>query len=68
MHTISESGFTGDVDAAIHAVFETLRHMDGMHGGEGIRRSDLSDGHPRLETARQLTHRPAPQEAEEKDH
>lgn len=58
MHTVSESGHTGDVDAAIHAVFETLRHMDGMNGGSGIRALDLQDGHPRLEAAARLTHRP----------
>jgi len=29
MHTISESGHTGDVDAAIHALYQTIVHMDG---------------------------------------
>jgi len=54
MHTISETGHTGDVLAAIHAVFETLRHMDAMHDGAGIRAEDLRTGHPRLDDAAPL--------------
>jgi endoglucanase len=60
MHTISEAGHTRDVDAAIHAVFETLKHMDGMHDGQGITAADLRDGHPRLDESSELRHRPAP--------
>lgn len=60
MHTISESGHTGDVDAAIHAIFETLNHMDGMNGGDGMHADDLREGHPRLDESSTLTHRPAP--------
>ena len=56
MHTISESGHTGDVDAAIHAVFETLKHMDEMNEGQGITADDLREGHPRLDNSKQLTH------------
>jgi endoglucanase len=56
MHTISESGHTGDVDAAIYAIFETLRHMDGMHDGKGINIADLHDGHPRLDDASALVY------------
>ncbi len=63
MHTISEAGHTGDVDAAIHAVFETLRYMDGMNDGRGITVEDLRDAHPRLDQSTHLTHRPAPPEA-----
>ena len=63
MHTISESGHTGDVDAAIHAIFETMRHMDGMNGGSGITATDLCNSHPRLDDADSLTHRPAPEES-----
>ena len=59
MHTISETGHTGDVDAAIHAIVETLKHMDGMNGGKGIRPKDLQDTHPRLDQSSSLTHRPA---------
>ena len=59
MHTISETGHTGDVDASIHAIYETLRHMDSMNGGSGITAADLCDSHPRLDEAVELTHRPA---------
>ncbi len=54
MHTISETGHTGDILAATHAVFETLRHMDAMHDGAGIRADDLRAGHPRLDEASAL--------------
>jgi len=57
MHTISETGHTGDVDAAIHAIFETLRHFDAMNDGAGISRSDFQNGHPRLDQAVELLHR-----------
>lgn len=62
MHTISESGHTGDVDAAIHALYETILHMDGLNDGAGITSNDLCEGHPRLDSASPLTHRPAPEE------
>ncbi len=62
MHTISESGHTGDVDAAIHALYQTIRKMDTMNGGKGMSRSDLTDGHPRLDQSSSLTHRPAPKD------
>ena len=65
MHTISESGHTGDVDAAIHAIFETMQHMDSMNGGSGITGNDLRKGHPRLDEASALTHMPAPEDDEE---
>jgi endoglucanase len=61
MHTISESGHTGDVEAAIHAIHETMIHMDGMNGGRGINGDDLRESHPRLDAAESLTHRPAPE-------
>ena len=64
MHTISESGHTGDVEAAIHAIFLTMKHMDGLNGGSGITSEDLRDGHPRLDEASTLQHRPAPVEDE----
>jgi hypothetical protein len=60
MHTISESGHTGDVDAAISGLYHLLEHMDAMHGGAGITHQDLRDGHPRLDISSSLTHRPAP--------
>jgi len=65
MHTISESGHTGDVDAAIHAIYQTMVHMDGLNGGKGITGDDLRDSHPRLDEAESLTHKPAPEKKEE---
>ena len=62
MHTISETGHTGDVDASIHAIYETLKHMDALNGGSGITASDLCDSHPRLDEAESLTHQPAADE------
>ncbi len=59
MHTISESGHTGDVEAAIHAIYQTLVHIDGMNAGKGISADDLRTGHPRLDQSTDLTHRPA---------
>lgn len=66
MHTISESGHTGDVDAAIHAIYQTLLQMDGMNGGSGITADYLRDSHPRLDEASELTHRPAEKKDDEK--
>lgn len=60
MHTISESGHTGDVDAAIYGIYHTLEFMDSMNDGAGITGDDLREGHPRLDQADTLTHCPAP--------
>ncbi len=54
MHTISESGHTGDVLAAIHVIVEFLQHLDGLNGGQGIQTKDLHQGHPRLDEATSL--------------
>lgn len=54
MHTISETGHTADVLAAIHAMVETFRMMDGMNRGKGITRDDLRNGHPRLDGIKKL--------------
>lgn len=51
MHTISETGHTTDVLAAIHAMVETFKVMDKMNRGRGISREDLKNGHPRLDDA-----------------
>lgn len=59
MHTISESGHTGDTDAAIHALWQLLSHMDSMNSGAGINSDDLRAGHPRLDDSESLSHRPA---------
>ncbi len=57
MHTISESGHTGDVDAAIYGLFKTLQHMDAMNGGSGMTANDLRNGHPDLEKSASIQHR-----------
>ena len=54
MHTISETGHTADVLAAIHGMVETFKAMDKMNRGKGITRDDLKDGHPRLDGAKTL--------------
>ena len=64
MHTISESGHTGDVEASIHAIYQTMVHMDGLNGGKGITADDLRNGHPRLDQSTPLTHCPAPSDDE----
>ncbi len=51
MHTISETGHTFDVLAAIHGMEATLREMDKMNRGKGLTRSDLQNEHPRLDEA-----------------
>ena len=65
MHTISESGHTGDVEAAIHAIYQTILHMDGLNGGTGITGNDLRESHPRLDESASLTHRPAADKSED---
>jgi len=54
MHTISETGHTADVLAAIHAMVETFKSMDKMNRGKGISRDDLKGGHPRLDDAKTI--------------
>ena len=54
MHTISETGHTADVLAAIHAMVETFKSMDKMNRGKGITRENLKEGHPRLDDAKIL--------------
>lgn len=50
MHTMSETGHTGDVLTAIHGVFETLKLME----AEGLTESDFQDNHPRLDLSSPL--------------
>ena len=52
MHTISETGHTADVLAAIHGMIATFQHMDSMNNGSGITRDDLKNQHPRLDQAK----------------
>lgn len=57
MHTISESGHTGDVLAAVHAIDRVLEHMDAANGGKGITAADFREGHPRLDLAGKLSNK-----------
>ncbi len=67
MHTISESGHTGDVDAAIHGLHLMLQKMDSMNDSKGITADCLRAGHPRLDNSATLTHLPAKSEKGEED-
>jgi len=49
MHTISETGHTGDVLAAIHGIDGLVRDMDVMNDGKGIFRDDFKNNHVRLD-------------------
>jgi putative aminopeptidase FrvX len=53
MHTISETGHTGDVLASIYAITHTLQEMD----SEGVDADSFRNGHPRLDGAEPLSHR-----------
>ena len=48
MHTISETGHTGDILASIHGTFALLKHMDEMNSGKGLKPEDFKKGHPDL--------------------
>lgn len=52
MHTISESGHTGDVLAAVHVLTETLKAMD----AEDDLHNSFKQNHPRLDQATPLNH------------
>ena len=52
MHTISETGHTGDVLASIHAIAGALQDMDAM----GLTVDTLKQGHARLDLATPLKH------------
>ena len=51
MHTISETGHTRDVLAAIHATVELIKHLDRAN----VTAEDFRGGHPRLDQASELT-------------
>ena len=55
MHTISESGNTSDVLAAIHVIFETIKAMEGVKDLD----KDFKTGHPRLDKAVEIRHKKA---------
>ena len=52
MHTISESGHTGDVLAAVHVLKETILAMD----AEDDLRAAFKKSHPRLDNTTSITH------------
>ena len=58
MHTISESGHTGDIESAIYALTYLLQDLDAANNGTGITTDDLCDTHPRLDASSELTHQP----------
>lgn len=51
MHTISETGHTGDVLAATHVIAQSLLAMDAADDGKGKLREQFEDNHPRLDKA-----------------
>ena len=51
MHTISESGHTGDVLAATHVVAGLVRKLDAMNNGAGATADNFRQNHPRLDGA-----------------
>ena len=53
MHTISETGHTRDVLAAIHATVETLKLVD----SQKMTADDFRAGHPRLDQSKPLIHK-----------
>ena len=63
MHTISETGHTQDVLAAIHALTHTLQALDAI---PDLQREFL-DNHPRLDQASPLTHQGGDKPDSEKD-
>ena len=54
MHTISETGHTGDVLAAIHVIDATVRKMDKMNRGKGLSVDDLKNSHVTLDTVKSV--------------
>lgn len=66
MHTISEAGHTGDVLGAVHVLHRTIERWSAMDSGKGIAKDAYKHGHPRLDAALPLTHRP-PKETKAND-
>lgn len=60
MHTISETGHTGDVLAATHLIGHTLVAMDRANKGAGVNRNDFKNNHPRLDKAKPAAHKGLP--------
>ena len=61
MHTISETGHTGDVLAAVWTMVHTLEKMD----EEELTAQDFASSHIRLDQVEHLYHSPLPVEDEE---
>ena len=61
MHTISETGHTGDVLAATHVIAAAVQRMDNHNDGVGLSVDDLKNSHPRLDLAQPLgSQKPTP--------
>ncbi|MFT5905258.1 MAG: putative aminopeptidase FrvX [Cryomorphaceae bacterium] len=54
MHTISETGHTKDILAAIAGIEATFRDLDKMNRNKGITTDDLKNNHARLDTISSL--------------
>ncbi|MHC4451420.1 MAG: peptidase M42, partial [Planctomycetota bacterium] len=54
MHTVSETGHTGDLLAATHLVVQMIRLLD----ERGIKAKDFRDGHPNLGESTPITWQP----------
>jgi len=65
MHTISETGHTGDVLACIHCLHGLLNRMVAMNDGQGMSAQDLRQGHVRLDKASPLLWKGKDEEKEE---
>ena len=63
MHTISESGNTQDVLAAIHVLAETIKLLDQVDDVNGL----FFDHHPRLDQASELNHQGSDKPKDEKE-
>jgi len=55
MHTISETGHTGDVLAAIYGLEATFKKLNRMNRGKGVKADDFRNNHTRLDKAKSLT-------------
>lgn len=60
MHTISESGHTGDIVAATHGMYHMIQEMN----RQGLSADCFRSGHPRLDQATALEHQPVEKEEE----
>ncbi len=61
MHTISETGHTGDVIAAAHGMYEMMATMQ----EEGTTADSFRTGHARLDGLEEIVHQPLPADEDE---